>query len=134
MMLLLLTWHCYFVAFHVSSHNNVMSESQTWDIELLFMFQCEGSNSHIETYKSCISAWVIISFLDFMVRPFIASDTFELSLQLWHQCPVRMLRNKSCWFFVNCRIMCLLILTSPKSCSKRYHSELAIFLVLNLSK
>ena len=64
MMLWLLTWHCYFVAFHVSSHNNVMSESQTWDIDLLFMFQCEGSNSHIETYKSCMFAWVVISFHD----------------------------------------------------------------------
>ena len=97
------------------SHNNVMSESQTWDNNALFMFQCEGSNSHIETYKYCMLTWVDILFLDSHGTTIFASDTFELSLQLWHQCPVRMLRNKSCWFFVICRIMCLLILTSPKS-------------------
>ena len=68
-MLLLLTWHCYFVAFHVSSHNNVMSESQTWDIEFLFMFQCEGSNSHFETYKSCIFCLSINSFLNCYGKP-----------------------------------------------------------------
>ena len=66
-----------------------MSESQTWDIDLLFMFQCEGSNSHIETYKYCMLTWVDILFLDSHGTAIFASDTFELSLQIWHLCPVR---------------------------------------------
>ena len=64
-----------------------MSESQTWDNNALFMFQCEGSNSHIETYKYCMLTWVDILFLDSHGTAIFASDTFELSLAILTSVP-----------------------------------------------
>ena len=95
------------------SHNNVMSESQTWDNNALFMFQCEGSNSHIETYKSCISAWVIISFLDFHCTTIYHQFCVWIIFAILTTVPVRMLRIK--FLLVFCDMLNhVLNLTSPK--------------------
>ena len=133
MMLWLLTWHCYFVAFHVSSHNNVMSESQTWNIDLLFMFQCEGSNSHIETYKSCISAWVIISFLDFYGTTIYRQFCVWIIFAILTTVPVRMLRIK--FLLVFCDMLNhVLNLMSPKCMYKTLPLRTSYILSMDLSK
>ena len=82
------------------SHNNVMSESQTWDNNALFMFQCEGSNSHIETYKCCMLTWVVISFLDFYGTTIYRQFCVWIISATLTTVPVRMLRNKTPVYFL----------------------------------